>query len=573
MSVVPLQPSSPSSRSNSPTPVPNRWIISAWFDQILILSTPLLAIPAVFALNSRLGVAAETISLVVTSFFALGHHLPGMIRAYGDRELFARFQWRFMLAPPLLFLTYIPLQQTHPDFISLVIVVWATWHGLMQLYGFVRIYDARVGSTSPVTAWWDWLVCLCGFVTAQMFCPPRVAKVLGHWYSLGGPVIPPLIVQACRWIFLAITIVVLAGFIVNYILELYRGIKPNSVKLLLLASGIGTWWFSVAYVQNVILGAALFDICHDVQYLAIVWLYNCGRVKSNPQIGRFMSYVFRRGMVLMYLGLIAVYGAIGLLPAFVQDGRLNAILLGFLGTSTLLHYYYDGFIWKVRERSTQAGLGLTPDQATVATRRMSVPGGMHVLKWSPLILSAGWLLATDLAHPSLAQARKEELSKKYIQSLTGSTIQPGTPEEVSWLYTQFERAQVTAMSVPDDTDSQLRAAILLANFGRNEEAVDLIEKILKQNPDFSDGYMTLGQIDLYQGRMEKAYDHFSAALAHSSSDQDQSAACMKLGEVDMNRRQFESAQAWFEKALKYNPDLMAAADALRKNQRDRNASQ
>jgi hypothetical protein len=29
----------------------------------------------------------------------MGHHLPGMIRAYGDRALFERFKWRFILAP------------------------------------------------------------------------------------------------------------------------------------------------------------------------------------------------------------------------------------------------------------------------------------------------------------------------------------------------------------------------------------------------------------------------------------------------------------------------------------------
>jgi len=29
----------------------------------------------------------------------MGHHLPGMIRAYGDRALFQRFKYRFIFAP------------------------------------------------------------------------------------------------------------------------------------------------------------------------------------------------------------------------------------------------------------------------------------------------------------------------------------------------------------------------------------------------------------------------------------------------------------------------------------------
>ena len=43
--------------------------------------------------------SAEDIYLFVAAFGAMGHHLPGMIRAYGDRALFQRFRWRFICAP------------------------------------------------------------------------------------------------------------------------------------------------------------------------------------------------------------------------------------------------------------------------------------------------------------------------------------------------------------------------------------------------------------------------------------------------------------------------------------------
>ena len=434
----------------------------------------------------------------------------------------------------------------------------------MQLYGFVRIYDAKVGSTSPVTAYWDWLVCLFGFVTAQMFCPARMSKLLGHWYSLGGPLIPPSAVHACRWIFRTITAAVLIGFAVNYILQLYRGVKPNPIKLLLLTSGIGTWWFSVAYVENVILGAALFDICHDVQYLAIVWLYNCGRVRSNPRIGRFMSYLFRRGMVLMYLGLIAAYGAFGLIPSFVQDGTVSTILTGILGTSTILHYYYDGFIWKVREKSTQVSLGLNQGGSSMGIRKMAVGGGMHLLKWSVLIVAVGWLFTTELLVPSMAQTRKDELDKRYVQTLTRDAVLPASEEEINWLFAQFERVQNTAASVPGDQNAQLRAAIMLANFGRNDDAVDSLEKLLKLHPAFSTGYMTLGEINLYRGNLDKASDCFQAGLSHATSELERSTGNLKLGEVYLNQKQFELAKVKFQEALKHNPELESSVDALRK---------
>src|SRR6476660_4721035 len=73
------------------------WILDSWRDLVLYVCTPLLLVPMFVAAQ---GVwAAEDIYLFVAAFGAMGHHLPGMIRAYGDRALFKRFRWRFVVAP------------------------------------------------------------------------------------------------------------------------------------------------------------------------------------------------------------------------------------------------------------------------------------------------------------------------------------------------------------------------------------------------------------------------------------------------------------------------------------------
>ena len=45
---------------------------------------------------------------------------------------------------------------------------------------------------------------------------------------------------------------------------------------------------------------------------------------------------------------------------------VKRILTGVVTASTLLHFYYDGFIWKVRERSTRQSLGLAGGTADVS---------------------------------------------------------------------------------------------------------------------------------------------------------------------------------------------------------------
>ena len=85
MSAATAQLSAPAREPRS-TGAKSLWIVNSWWDQSLVIATPLLIVPVVLLLSSPwVGVQAETIAIVVTAFFALGHHLPGIIRAYGDR--------------------------------------------------------------------------------------------------------------------------------------------------------------------------------------------------------------------------------------------------------------------------------------------------------------------------------------------------------------------------------------------------------------------------------------------------------------------------------------------------------
>src|SRR5438445_1829081 len=85
-----------------PASAPKRslWILSSWRDLILYVGTPLLLVPMFALAQARW--SAQDIYVFVAAFGAMGHHLPGMIRAYGDPALFERFRWRFIFAPVFL---------------------------------------------------------------------------------------------------------------------------------------------------------------------------------------------------------------------------------------------------------------------------------------------------------------------------------------------------------------------------------------------------------------------------------------------------------------------------------------
>ena len=84
---------------------PGLWILDSWRDLMLYVCTPLVILPIFLLAQARW--SAQDIYLFVAAFGAMGHHLPGMIRAYGDRALFQRLKWRFILAPIFLVVVHV----------------------------------------------------------------------------------------------------------------------------------------------------------------------------------------------------------------------------------------------------------------------------------------------------------------------------------------------------------------------------------------------------------------------------------------------------------------------------------
>src|SRR5216110_3670746 len=339
-------------------PKRNVWILDSWRDLILYVGTPLLIIPLFLLAQARW--SAQDIYLFVAAFGAMGHHLPGMIRAYGDRALFQRFKWRFILAPIFLVVVCAAFSIWDLKGIVLVAFVWGVWHGMMQTYGFCRIYDAKVGSFAELTRRLDFALCGIWFVTAVLLSPQRMTDTLETYYSAGGPFIPPAFLHTAQQGLLALALTVSGLFLANYVWSWTRGNRPSPVKLVLLVTSISFWWYCNNIVASVLVGIALFEVFHDVQYLSLVWIYNRKRVESDSSIGGFMAFVFRRSgaLVGLYIGLIFAYGALGYYKSSISIDVVKRILTGVVTASALLHFYYDGFIWKVREKSTRQSLGI-----------------------------------------------------------------------------------------------------------------------------------------------------------------------------------------------------------------------
>src|SRR5207245_7373459 len=73
---------------------------------------------------------------------------------------------------------------------------------------------------------------------------------------------------------------------------------------------------------------------------------------------------------------------------------IKRMLTGVVTASALLHFYYDGFIWKVREKSTRQSLGIGGGTADVSTNGFLPSWALHGVKWVAVFvipLGALWL--------------------------------------------------------------------------------------------------------------------------------------------------------------------------------------
>src|SRR5256885_12327160 len=192
----------------------NVWILDSWRDLILYVGTPLLIIPLFMAAQARW--SAQEIYIFVAAFGAMGHHLPGMIRAYGDRALFDRFRWRFIFAPIFLLAVCVAFYWWDLKGIVLVVFFWGVWHGMMQTYGFCRIYDAKTGSFATLTRRLDFATCATWFAAAVLLSSPRMTDTLETYYASGGPYVLPGLLRAAQQIMLLTAIAVAILFLINF---------------------------------------------------------------------------------------------------------------------------------------------------------------------------------------------------------------------------------------------------------------------------------------------------------------------------------------------------------------------
>jgi tetratricopeptide (TPR) repeat protein len=400
---------------------------------------------------------------------------------------------------------------------------------------------------------------------------------------------------------LVLTVAVTAAYAVTTIQDARRG-SFNPRKLATLSVSITFWAYCMLTVDNIIVGLLLWEIFHDVQYNAFVWSYNAGRVERGLARSRLERFLFRKDWrrIAIYVSCIVAYGFLGFfgqdLVSAYQNGEIHGDLWRRVGNvfaaSALIHFYLDGFIWKVRDAKVRQDLGMAVSGAE-PTRTF---GGVRHWAFVTVVFATSFGLAAS-EHLHGTRTQQEQMHASLVELVPGSAYAHfmhaselktrGRLDAARAHYLkaialdreyEFGQALVADLEVRlGDTASAIASyerayalspsdpliignlADLYHSAGRLEEAVNLFRTLIALEPGNAQAHFALAFTLLRLHRGLDAKPHLERTLALDSA---QPAALNYLGMVEHALGNTAQARRHYETALAQSPEYGHARDNL-----------
>lgn len=264
---------------------------------------------------------------------------------------------------------YPPLRIRPPDLIAGVVVftgAWNIWHVLMQKYGIMRLYSAKTGRASKVPGWVDRLLLLAWIPVFLLWLgPANRDAVVGAYRQGRGTLVPALdAMQAAQAYLLAPAVGLVASALALFLWHEWRANRFTNAPRLWLAAGT-TLLSAAFFVVHPLKVYLAYGFSHAVEYMVFVWAFQRRRyakpLTHNPTLARMLKHPW-----LTYGGFLCGGAA---LIIVLQYGRLwmprgaRPYFLGFSATEwlvywglyqSMVHFYFDSFMWKMRSNSTRA---------------------------------------------------------------------------------------------------------------------------------------------------------------------------------------------------------------------------
>jgi len=333
------------------------YIAGFWYDHVFFILAPLLALMVgaaavgfgAYSLGFRARTEAGVLIQValptyLSTAFTHAHLVAVAFRSHANRRMFDTYRLRFTLVPALIFAALL-LSSWAFVVAGVIVVWWDVYHSSLQTFGLGRLYDQRHGNDPLVGRRADRLFNLLvyvGPIAAGVHLAPHLAafaRLDGLDAHAPSALAAALLArhEEVRRVVLALGVPGVLAYVWHYWRLARSGYRVPVPKVVLFAStavcSIAAWGFGSFGEAFLIM-----NFFHAWQYFALVWWAE--KVSLSTLLG---------GSRPLALGL--------LLTATLGYGLWRAwepwhtrVTIAFGNVISLMHFWYDGFIWSVRRR-------------------------------------------------------------------------------------------------------------------------------------------------------------------------------------------------------------------------------
>lgn len=330
------------------------WIASPAFDLTFFVLSPVLALGLAFLLRGDWIFTEFTINGGTKTRFGFfiatwtyAHLFAVFFRSHGNSKILSEYRFRFLAAPVLIAAGMYASEWLLATGMVLA-VFWDVYHSAMQNFGFCRIYDVRAGNPPERGRSLDWALNLVLYILPIFLG----ASLKSHLSALGhfSRVQWRAPTQFADWLLsVQATVGATAAFFGLLFLVYYaycyagfirKGHRLAMPKILMILS-VGIVTTSAWALLPPIAAYFVVNFYHGLQYFAVVWWFERSNMMESLDAGPPVAF------------LVFTVSVFALGFSYVIHGdrydTMRLIGCGFL-TVSLLHFWYDSFIWSVRKK-------------------------------------------------------------------------------------------------------------------------------------------------------------------------------------------------------------------------------
>ncbi len=335
------------------------YIRSKLYDRLFLIYIPLIAFCFVAAIvpmrnpgESFLNPPNTPVWLISGASFIIFMHVTLVfVRSHFNQTVYSKYPIRFTLIPIVIFLA-LALNNNLYLLVIPITYIWDEMHSALQTFGLGRIYDSKLGNNPLVGRRLD--MGLCFFIeyyphiTRMMILPHdefvKELEVFGSYtqiiYELAPKLVSPMVLIGICYILF---------YTYRYYKLVQGGYKISSNKVLIYTLTGGVTIFTVcnySIIEALIIG----NLYHSIQYFAIIWFMEKKNIIKKLKLTKLnYSYIFGIFIVGTSIFMLALLRLST--ESITFDITNNLPIFGaFWLTTSILHFWYDGFIWSVRRK-------------------------------------------------------------------------------------------------------------------------------------------------------------------------------------------------------------------------------